>query len=91
LAATMQLDPEDRGRSMNFYGFYYNNGTWAFPVGLLGEQYPCDVWVTSMTGLSGIRVIMMPNGLIFYYFNDSQAFPVREQARAANQVRPFCS
>lgn len=91
LAATMQLDPEDRGRSMNSYGYYYNNGTWAFPVGLLGEQYACDVWVTLMSGLSGIRVIMMPNGLIFYYFNDSQAFPAREQARAANQVQPFCA
>ena len=43
-----------------------------------------------MSGLSGIRVIMMPNGLIFYYFNDSQAFPITEQIEAANQVRSSC-
>jgi len=91
LAATMQQDPEDRGLPMNFYGFYYNNGTWALPARLLGEHYHCDPWVTVMTGLSGIRVIMMPNGLIYYFFNDAQAFPLADQIEAANQVRPFCS
>ncbi|MCZ6641344.1 MAG: hypothetical protein O7F71_07185 [Gammaproteobacteria bacterium] len=91
LAATMQQDPDDRGLPMNFYGFYYNNGTWALPARLLGEQYHCDPWVTVMTGLSGIRVIMMPNGLIFYFFNDAQAFPLADQIEAANQVKPFCS
>jgi len=69
----------------------YNNGTWALPARLLGEQYHCDPWVTVMTGLSGIRVIMMPNGLIYYFFNDAQAFPLADQIEAANQVRPFCS
>jgi hypothetical protein len=91
LAATMQQDPQDRGLSMNFLGYYYNNGTWAFPARLLGEHFPCEPWVTTMSGLSGIRVIMMPNGLIFYYFNDAEAFPLAGQTEAANQVRPFCS
>ena len=76
---------------MNFLGYYYNNGTWAFPARLLGEHFPCEPWVTTMSGLSGIRVIMMPNGLIFYYFNDAEAFPLAGQTEAANQVRPFCS
>ena len=65
---------------------------WNRAVGLLiGEQYHCEPWVIVMSGLSGIRVIMMPNGLISYYFNDSEAFPLAGQTEAANQVRPFCS
>ncbi|MCZ6616711.1 MAG: hypothetical protein O7E57_01160 [Gammaproteobacteria bacterium] len=90
LAATMQQDPLDRGLSMNLFGYNYNNGAWAFPARLLGDEYPCDPWIVVMSGLSGIRVIMMPNGLIFYYFNDSESFPLKEQSKAANQVRPFC-
>ena len=90
LKSTMQLDLDDRGLDMRFFGFWYNNGTWAFPAKVLGKRFNCNPWVTTMSGVSGIRVVMMPNGLIFYYFNDAQAFPLAEQVRAADRVAPFC-
>jgi hypothetical protein len=43
-----------------------------------------------MSGLSGVRVFMMPNGLIYYYFNDAQAFPTVEPILAADKLRAFC-
>ena len=30
----------------------------------------------------------MPNGLIFYYFNDTQQFPM-DSIAVANEVKPF--
>ena len=90
LDATMQRDPLDRGLDMRFLGFWYNNGAWAFPAKLLGERFNCNPWVTVMSGVSGVRIVMMPNGLIFYYFNDAQAFPLAEQVIAADQIAPFC-
>src|SRR5262249_35038091 len=87
LAAAMQRDPNDRGIATNFYGNYYNNGTWAFPLKLFpNNRFPCDAWMPFMTGLSGVRVAMMPNGFIFYYFDDSQSFPMLESIDVADHI-----
>ncbi len=91
LGATMQLDPSDRGLGTRFFGQFYNNNTWAWPVRSLGSQFWCDPFVPIMSGLSGVRVFMMPNGLIYYYFNDAQAFPGAEAIIAADKIRPFCT
>ena len=91
LAATLQRDPGDRGIQTGVGATFYNNGTWALPARVLGERFACDPWVPFMTGLSGVRVTMMPNDMIFYYFNDAQAFPLEESVIAADQVRPFCA
>ena len=91
VAATMQRDPADRGIDMQFYGFWYNNGTWAYPATRLGRPYDCDVWVPFMSGLSGVRTLMFPNGMTFYYFNDNQQFPYAEAVEAAHAVRSLCA
>jgi len=88
--AAMQRDPADRGIDMKFYGFWYNNGTWAYPATRQGAAYDCDVWVPFMSGLSGVRALMMPNGLLFYYFDDAQQFPYAEAVEAAHAVRSLC-
>ena len=90
LSSTMQRNSQDRGMQMGFRGYMYNNNTWALPVRDLGEQFSCDPYVTLMSGLSGVRVFMMPNGLIFYYFNDAQAFPTIEAILAADKLEAVC-
>jgi hypothetical protein len=90
LAATMQKNLKDTGIETGFYGFRYNNNTWALPTDALGAQFSCDAYVPVMSGLSGVRVFMMPNGLIFYYFNDGQKFPAKEAIIGADKLSPFC-
>ena len=91
LAAALQRDPNDRGVATYFFGNYYNNGTWAFPLALFpNNRFACGAWVPFMTGLSGVRVAMMPNGFIFYYFDDSQSFPMLESIDVADHIRPLC-
>jgi hypothetical protein len=51
----------------------------------------CDVWVPFMTGLSGVRIAMLPNDTLFYYFNDAQAFPTAPSVRALSVVGGLCA
>jgi hypothetical protein len=88
LDATMQRDPNDRGMDTEFYNYLYNNNMWGIEV--TGPAYSCKPHVVWMSGLSGVRIIFMPNGLIHYYFNDAQAFPLAAQIQAANKLAPFC-
>ena len=43
-----------------------------------------------MSGLSGVRTLMFPNDMIFYYFNDNQQFPYAEAVEAVHGVRSMC-
>ena len=87
LAATLQRDPADRGMATNFFGNYYNNGMWASPIGTLS----CTPWVPFMTGLSGVRATLIPGDVIFYYFDDVQAFPLVEAVQEVDKIKPLCS
>ena len=90
LQATLFHDTADLGMNMRMSGNRYNNGMWGTPAHLFDENLAdCTVFVPNMSGLSGVKVFLMPNGLIFYYFNDAQAFPM-ESISAANAVKPFC-
>lgn len=91
LAAALQRDPADRGLETRFFGTRYNNGTWAAPVRVESVDGPCDVWVPFMTGLSGVRIAMLPNDTLFYYFNDAQAFPTAPSVRALSVVGGLCA
>jgi len=44
-----------------------------------------------MTGLSGVRIAMLPNDTLFYYFNDAQAFPTAPSVRALSVVGGLCA
>lgn len=91
LDATLQRLDSDRGVDTRVLGMKYNNGMWAAPGHLLVTDLEnCETWVPNMSGLSGIRVFLMPNGLIFYYFNDSLLFPTAQAISAAHQVSSLC-
>ncbi|MDE0645079.1 MAG: serine hydrolase [Gammaproteobacteria bacterium] len=91
LNATLQRLDSDRGIDTPILGMRYNNGMWAIPAHELVEDLEdCETWVPNMSGLSGIRVFLMPNGMIVYYFNDVQLFPSRQAISSSNQVRSLC-
>ena len=88
LSATMQQDPADRGMRIG-PDRYYNNAFWAQRYG--GEQgFDCEFWTVDWQGISGNVVVLMPNGIIYYYFSDNQEFVMSPAVIAANQIHPFC-
>ncbi|MCY4143276.1 MAG: serine hydrolase [Gammaproteobacteria bacterium] len=91
LNATLQRLESDPGIDTRVVGMRYNNGMWAIPAHELGTDLEdCETWVPNMSGLSGIRVFLMPNGMIVYYFNDAQLFPSYPVISSSNQVSSLC-
>ncbi|MEC7242603.1 MAG: hypothetical protein VXW32_15320, partial [Myxococcota bacterium] len=56
--AQMMFQSEDRGAPMNYYQYRYNNGMWAWPVS------GCNKLAPILFGVSGITVILPPNGQV---------------------------
>jgi len=88
LAATLQQDPADRGIRIGPDNSY-NNAFWARRFGS-GQGFSCDFWVVDWQGISGNVVVLMPNGIIYYYFSDSQDFVFDPAVIAADHIHPFC-
>jgi hypothetical protein len=70
-SATMFRELEDTGAPMYYYGWSYNNGMWGYPLASFG----CEGHVPIMFGVSGITVILAPNGITYFTFNDALEFP----------------
>ena len=88
LAATLQQDTSDRGMRIGS-GSYYNNAFWAQRFG--AEQgFDCEFWVVDWQGISGNVVVLMPNGVVYYYFSDSHDFVMSPAVIAAETIHPFC-
>ena len=88
LAATLQKDPQDRGLRIGQNSFY-NNAFWAQGFGM-EQGFSCEFWVVDWQGISGNVVVLMPNGVIYYYFSDNQEFVISPAVIAADQIHPFC-
>jgi hypothetical protein len=89
LAAALQRAPEDRGlpaiddRSRYQHGFYGRD---------LGPDITCagPAWVTYLAGYGGIIVVLLPNGTVYYYVSDGNAFKWRQAAIEADRIRGYC-
>ena len=68
LAATLQQDTDDRGVDINAKS-KYNNAFWATKY-TERDGFDCEFWVPQMLGISGIVVVMMPNGSTYYEISD---------------------
>jgi hypothetical protein len=88
LTATLQQDPSDRGLSIGPRSAY-NNAFWAQRFGK-EQGFDCEFWVTDWQGISGNVVVLMPNGIIYYYFSDNQEFVMSPAVIAAAAIKPFC-
>jgi CubicO group peptidase (beta-lactamase class C family) len=88
LAASLQRDPNDRGVE-NYPGGRYNNAFWADSYGT-SDGYDCEFWVAEMQGYSGIVVVLMPNGTIYYYASDGREFTWDAAVRESNKIIPYC-
>jgi Beta-lactamase len=89
LRAAMQRDPADRGLPATNRDFRYNNGVWAWDIaGTLGCRQPA--WIPFMSGFGGISVVMMPNGVVYYYVSDGGVFRWARAVAEAGRLGPIC-
>jgi hypothetical protein len=54
----------------------------------IGCAHP--VWVPYMAGFGGINVLLLPNGTVYYYFSDGEAYRWATAAAEAHRIRPYC-
>ncbi len=88
LRAALQQDPKDPGLPAPGKDFRYNNGFWAWNAGpVLKRKHP--LWVPFMSGYGGISVVLMPNGMIYYYVSDKGQYAWARAVLAADHFRPF--
>ncbi|MGB7906185.1 MAG: hypothetical protein WCF43_15955 [Steroidobacteraceae bacterium] len=90
LRSALQLDATDRGLATTADGaLLYNDGFWAVRI----DDLPgCDapVFVPYMSGFGGVSIVLLPNGVTYYYFSDGDEFRFRRAVFAAAQLHPYC-
>jgi hypothetical protein len=88
--AALQLDERDRGLTASADGsLFYNNGFWA----LRAADLPgCDKarFIPFMSGFGGISVVLLPNGVSYYYFSDNREFRFRRAVLEAAKMCGYC-
>jgi hypothetical protein len=72
-------------------GRRYAHGFWGRQVAR-GEfpQFPCDFWISIMSGYGGNVVLLLPNGASFYAFSDGMEFPWRQPTMELVKFSPIC-
>jgi CubicO group peptidase (beta-lactamase class C family) len=89
LRAALQRDPADPGMRATDANFRYNNGVWAWNIAeYLGCRNPA--WIPFMSGFGGISVVMIPNGLVYYYVSDGGTFLWARAVAETNRVAAVC-
>jgi hypothetical protein len=90
LRSALQLDAKDRGLASTADGtLLYNDGFWAARLDdLLGCEGP--VFVPFMSGFGGVSIVLLPNGVTYYYFSDGNEFGFRRAIYAAARLHPYC-
>ncbi len=62
---------------------------WAWNVaGYLG--CPAPAWVPFMSGFGGISVVMIPNGIVYYYVSDGGAFRWARAVAESTRLGALC-
>ena len=89
LRRAMQRDPQQRGMMAGSPGFDYVDGVWGRN---LAPVLKCasPAWTPFMSGFGGISIVMLPNGVQYYYFGDSQVWDWSPAAIEINKIRPVC-
>ena len=88
--AIKQRIPNDTGLTAESDRFRYNNGFRTFDV---TEELGCEdpTWLTTMSGLGGINIVLMPNETAYYYFSDGNVHRYLHAVRESHKIRPMCN
>lgn len=86
-------NPEDLGLPQNDDPeSHYNNGFWGLPYGPSTSRpdYTCEFWTTRFTGYGGIEFILIPNGMVYYYFGDAGSWYSDAAVQQADRIKSIC-
>jgi hypothetical protein len=100
LSGRSMLDPALLDRALQRQGapqglqagkpkFRYADGFWAEDIGP-ALHCPHPVWAPFMSGFGGISVVLLPDGVDYYYFGDSGVFDWTPAALEIEKIRPMC-
>lgn len=89
--STIGLSIPDSGQPIVRQTFRYHNYFWAKHM-MTEEfaQYPCNFWVSFMTGYGGNSVVLLPNGTTFYIFSDGGEWVWYQAVSEINKIAPIC-
>ncbi|MCC5827559.1 hypothetical protein [Alkalimonas sp.] len=69
----------------------YRLGFWAYDLSasqIVQCQNPS--WVPYMSGFGGIGVVLLPNGMIYYYVSDNQEYGFTQTVNELAKIAPVC-
>lgn len=69
----------------------YDNGFWFLDVTEESELCAHDGLIPYMAGYGGIKIMLLPNNTVYYYFSDNFQQVWREGVFESNRIRPFCT
>lgn len=86
LAETLFQVPTDVGAPTDFGDWSYNNGMWGYPL----DRWGCTGHVPVMFGVSGVTVMLAPNGVVYFAFNDTVEQPIVTVLDQLDAIAPLC-
>jgi hypothetical protein len=89
LGRALQREAAAQGLQAGAPRFRYADGFWAEDIGPT-LKCPHAVWAPFMSGFGGISVVLLPNGVQYYYFGDSGIFDWTPAAAEIDKFRPMC-
>lgn len=64
---------------------------WTFDMGQrTGAVCPQGSWVSCVSGYGGIGIVMYPNGVVYCYASDSDAYGFAGAEIELNKIAPIC-
>ena len=69
----------------------YSHGFWGRKITHSEfSAFPCDYWISFMSGYGGNIVMLLPDGATFYIFSDEMEFPWQPAVNEINKLAPLC-
>lgn len=66
----------------------YDNGFWLQNIDIPGTGI-ANIYVSNMEGYGGIKIFLLPNNTVYYYFSDNYEYVWKEGITESNHIRPF--
>ncbi|MCH2191188.1 MAG: hypothetical protein MK188_09715 [Gammaproteobacteria bacterium] len=97
LDASMQKNAADRGLpiqpSVSPITGLYNNSFWAYDLNNSTVVPNCtsETWIPYMSGYGGIGIVMLPNGMSYYFFSDGLEYEFTQTLKELDKISAICN
>jgi hypothetical protein len=86
------LPVPDPGESAHLHTWVYLHNFWGKRV--TRNEFPeidCEFTAPLMSGYGGITILLLPNGAVFYAFDDGYEFPLARAISELGKLAPYCT